>query len=92
MTDYKFTVNENTYKYQIVIIYYVLIPNVMELRVIVFNATFTNISVTSWRSVLLMEKTGVPVDRGYHRERGWNQQIMMLENGRFYHLMYLRIL
>ena len=25
-----------------------------------FNATFNNISVISWRSVLLMEKTGVP--------------------------------
>ena len=28
-------------------------------RVIVFNATFNNISVISWRSVLLVEKTGV---------------------------------
>jgi hypothetical protein len=27
----------------------------------VFNATFNNISVTSWQSVLLVEKTGVPV-------------------------------
>jgi hypothetical protein len=26
----------------------------------VFNATFINISVTSWRSVLLVEETGVP--------------------------------
>jgi len=26
----------------------------------VFNATFNNISVISWRSVLLMEETGVP--------------------------------
>jgi hypothetical protein len=26
----------------------------------VFNATFNNISVISWGSVLLMEKTGVP--------------------------------
>jgi len=26
----------------------------------VFNATFNNISVISWQSVLLMEKTGVP--------------------------------
>jgi hypothetical protein len=26
--------------------------------VIVFNATFNNISVTSWRSILLMEETG----------------------------------
>jgi len=26
----------------------------------VFNATFNNISVMSWRSVLLVEETGVP--------------------------------
>ena len=26
----------------------------------VFNATFKNISVISWRSVLLLEETGVP--------------------------------
>jgi hypothetical protein len=29
-------------------------------RVIVLNATFNNISVILWRSVLLMEETGVP--------------------------------
>ena len=29
-------------------------------RVMVFNATFNNMSVISWLSVLLMEKTGVP--------------------------------
>ena len=29
-------------------------------RVIVFNTTFNNISVISWQSVLLVEKTGVP--------------------------------
>jgi hypothetical protein len=28
--------------------------------VIVFNATFINISLISWRSVLLVEETGVP--------------------------------
>ena len=28
----------------------------------VFNATFNNVSVTSWWSVLLMEETGVPGD------------------------------
>jgi hypothetical protein len=28
--------------------------------VMVFNATVNNISVTSWRSVLLVEETGVP--------------------------------
>jgi len=26
----------------------------------VFNATFNNISVISWQSILLMEETGVP--------------------------------
>ena len=29
-------------------------------RVVVFNATFNNISVISWRSILLVEETGVP--------------------------------
>jgi hypothetical protein len=29
-------------------------------RVVVFNATFNNISVISLRSVLLLEETGVP--------------------------------
>ena len=28
--------------------------------IIVFNATFSNISVISWRSVLLVEETGIP--------------------------------
>ena len=44
-------------------------------RVMVFNATFNNISVISWRSVLLVEETGVPekttdlwkvIDKLYH--------------------------
>jgi hypothetical protein len=30
------------------------------LRVMVFNATFNNISVISWRSVLFVVKAGVP--------------------------------
>jgi hypothetical protein len=29
-------------------------------RVMVFDATFNNISVVSWRSVLLVEETGLP--------------------------------
>jgi hypothetical protein len=29
-------------------------------RVMVFNANFNNISVTTWRSVLLVEETRVP--------------------------------
>ena len=34
--------------------------NVSMVWSIVFNATFNNISVISWRSVLLVEETGVP--------------------------------
>jgi hypothetical protein len=30
------------------------------IRFIVFNATFNNISAISWRSVLLVEETGIP--------------------------------
>ena len=29
-------------------------------RVVMFNATFNNISVISWRTVLLLEESGVP--------------------------------
>jgi hypothetical protein len=32
----------------------------LRVRVIVFNATFNNISVISWQSVLSVEETGVP--------------------------------
>jgi len=32
----------------------------LSVRVMVLNATFNNISVISWRSVLLVEETGVP--------------------------------
>ena len=31
-------------------------------RVIVFNATFNNITAISWRSVLYVEETGVPCE------------------------------
>ena len=32
-------------------------------RIMVFNATFNNISVLSWQSVLLVEETGVPGEK-----------------------------
>jgi len=38
------------------------------------NATFTNISVTSWRSVLLVEETGVP--GGSHGPAASHRQIL----------------
>ena len=31
--------------------------------VVVFNATFSNFSAISWRSVLLVEETGVPKEK-----------------------------
>jgi hypothetical protein len=33
------------------------------LRVMVFNATFNNITFISWMSVLLVEETGVPAEK-----------------------------
>jgi hypothetical protein len=33
---------------------------IIRVRVMAFNATFNNISVISWQSVLMMEETGVP--------------------------------
>jgi hypothetical protein len=38
----------------------------LEVRVVVFNATFNNISVISWRSVLLVEETGVTGENHRH--------------------------
>ena len=34
--------------------------NMVRVKVMVLNATFINITVISWRSVLLVEETGVP--------------------------------
>ena len=48
------------YSYMIVLI---TVENTVEnvfLCLFVFNATFNNISVISWRSVLLVEETGGP--------------------------------
>ena len=58
---------------------------------LVFNATFNNISVISWRSVLLMEETGVP--RENHRPAASNIQLLHLNeiNMRFYGAEYNNI-
>jgi hypothetical protein len=37
----------------------------------VFNATFNNISVISWWSVLLVEETGVPGENHWHVTSHW---------------------
>jgi hypothetical protein len=46
---------------------------------IVFNATFNNISVISWQSVLLVEETGVPAEN--HRQF----------TDKIYHIMLYRV-
>ena len=40
-------------------VYFIFILEI-KLRFMVFNTTFNNISVVSWRSVLSVEETGVP--------------------------------
>jgi hypothetical protein len=38
----------------------------LRVRVMVFNVTFTYISVISWRPVLLVEETGIPGENHRH--------------------------
>jgi hypothetical protein len=44
----------------VIISHTIQLPPTSRVRVVVFNATFNNISVISWRPVLLVEETGVP--------------------------------
>jgi hypothetical protein len=46
--------------------YVVFVIVLRRVRVIVFNATFNNISVISWWSVLLVEETGIPGKNYWH--------------------------
>jgi hypothetical protein len=46
-------------KYEI-LLQYVEIKLNYRVRVMVLNATFNNISIISWQSVLLVEETGLP--------------------------------
>jgi hypothetical protein len=49
-------------------------------RIMVINATFNNISVISWWSVLLVEETGVPGENHKHVASNWSSV-----NGRLGH-------
>jgi hypothetical protein len=46
----------------------------------VFNATFNNISVISWQSVLLVEETRVPGENHWHPVSHW--QTLLVEETR----------
>jgi hypothetical protein len=48
--------------------------NSYEVRVMVFNATFNNISAISWKSVLLVEETEVP---GENPRLEWDSNITL---------------
>jgi len=43
--------------------------------IMVYNATFNNISVISWRSVLLIGKTGVPKENHWPAASHWQKFI-----------------
>jgi len=42
--------------------YQIVEKGLVRFGVMVFNATFNNISVILWRSVLLVEETGLPTE------------------------------
>ena len=50
---------KNTVAVLMYLIYHVIFLDNLRVRIMMFNATFTNISVISWRSVILLEETGV---------------------------------
>jgi len=52
----------------------IYLPRGYRIRIIVFNATFNNISVISWKSVLLVEEIGVPGEN--HRPAASHQQTL----------------
>jgi hypothetical protein len=43
----------------------IIITQILRVKVMMINATFNNISVISWQSVLMVKKTGIP--REYNR-------------------------
>ena len=62
---YNVTEKNNNVRFEVLHVHYRLYrsksdKNRVRVRVVVFNATFNNISVISWRSVLLVEETRVP--------------------------------
>jgi len=58
-----------------------IVTSLEMLRVMVFNATFNNISVILWWSVLLVEETGVPGENNRHAANHWQ----------IYHIMLYRV-
>jgi hypothetical protein len=61
-------------RYKNILLVALLVPNFQRERVMVLNATFNNISVISWRSILLEEETGVPGEN--HRNVASHRQTL----------------
>ena len=54
----------------------------------VFRATFNNISVISWRSVLLVEETGVPAENNRPVASHWQTLSHNVVSSTPHHLSY----
>jgi len=62
--------------------YFMKVIVIVFLTVMVFNASFNNISVISWQLVLLLEETGVP---------GENHRPAANKLTKLYHVMLYRV-
>ena len=59
----------------------------LRIMAMVFNATLNNISVISWRSILLMEETGVVEEN--HRPVASHWQTLSLSNFKLKHKLHI---
>jgi len=77
-SNMEFNVNGVNWKIVLFLLWSIWIRLWFEIRDMVFNATVHNISAILWRSVLLMEETGVPGENHRPVTSHWQNYCIML--------------
>ena len=57
------------------VLFYICFDLYQRVKIVVFNATFNNISAISWRSVLLVEESGVPWENHQPAASHWQIKV-----------------